>query len=45
MPDVGVTVFARAFGVETIGLGDATRFVVTSNEVDALWVSKFQADE
>lgn len=42
VPDVGVAIFARAFGVEAIGLGDATRFVVVADEVDAVGVSEFQ---
>ena len=31
VPDIGVAVLARAFGVETIGLGHAARFVVSAN--------------
>lgn len=45
MPDVRVAVFPRAFGVEAVGLGDAARFVVAADEVDAGWVAQFEADE
>lgn len=45
MPYCRVAVFARAFGVEAVGLGDAARFVVASDEVDALRVAEFEADE
>jgi hypothetical protein len=31
MPYVGITVLARALSVESIGLGDATRFVVPAD--------------
>lgn len=45
VPHVGVAVFARTLGVETVGLRDAARFVVSADEVDAVRVAKFEADE
>lgn len=39
VPHVGVAVFPRALRVETVGLGDTARFVVTTNEMNALGVS------
>lgn len=44
MPDVGVAVFSRALCVKAVGLCDATGFVVPSNQVNAIGVSKFQAN-
>lgn len=35
MPYVRVAVFARTLGVEAVRLCDASRFVVTANEMDA----------
>lgn len=31
VPDIGVTVLARALGIEAIGLGDAARLVIASD--------------
>lgn len=45
VPDVGVAVFAVAFGVEAVGLGYASALVVASDEVHARWVAQFEADE
>ena len=45
VPDVGVAVFAIAFGVEAIGLGDAAGLVVAADEVHAGGVAQFEADE
>jgi hypothetical protein len=45
VPDGGVAVLATAFGVEAVGLGDSSRFVVAPDEVDAVWVAKFEADK
>ena len=45
MPDGRVAVLAAALGVEAVGLGDAARFVVASDEVHALRVAEFEADE
>lgn len=39
------TVFARAFGVEAVGLGDAAGLVVAADELDAGGVAEFEADE
>lgn len=45
VPDVGVAVLARALGVEAVGLRDAAGFVVAADQVDAVGVSKLEADE
>lgn len=45
VPDVGVAVFARALGVEAVGLGHAAGLVVATDEVDAVGVAEFEADE
>ena len=45
MPDCGVAVFPRAFGVEAVRLGDTARLVVATNEVDSVWVAQLQADQ
>lgn len=45
VPDVGIAVFAGALGVEAVGLGDATGFVVSADEVDSGRVAKFKADK
>ena len=45
VPDVGVAVFAVAFGVEAVGLGDATGLVVAADKVHARGVAQFEADE
>jgi hypothetical protein len=44
VPDICVSVFARALGVETVGLGYAARFVVAAYEVHAVWVAEFETD-
>lgn len=45
VPDISVAVFARALGVEAIGLGDAARLVVAADEVYSVGVSQFQTDK
>lgn len=45
VPDVGVTILARAFSVEAIRLCYASRFMVSSNEIDSMRVSEFQANK
>ena len=45
MPHVGIAIFATALGVEAVGLGDATRFVVAADEVYARWIAQLEADE
>lgn len=45
VPDVGAAVFASAFGIEAIRLCDASRFVVSADEVDAPRPAQFQADQ
>lgn len=45
VPNVGIAVFSSAFGVEAVGLGDAPRFVVPADKVDALWITELETDE
>ena len=45
VPDVGVAVFAVAFGVEAVGLGNAAGLVVAADEVHTGGVAQFKADE
>lgn len=45
VPYVRVSIFARAFCVETVRLRDAARFVVTPDEVDSVRVAEFEAYE
>lgn len=45
VPDICVAVFSRTLGVEAVGLGYAARFVVSADEVNAMWVAKLEADE
>lgn len=45
VPDVGIAVFPSAFGVEAIGLGDASRFVVPADKMDALRIAELEADK
>ena len=45
VPDVGVAVLAIALGIETVRLGDAPRFMVAPDEMDALRISKLKADK
>jgi hypothetical protein len=39
VPDIGISVLSRALSVEPIGLGDAARLVVASDQMDAIGVS------
>lgn len=45
MPHIRVAIFARTFGVETIGLGDASRLMISPDQVYAVRVSQFQTDQ
>ena len=45
VPNVGVAVFAVAFGVEAVGLCYASGLVVASDQVHARGVAQFEADE
>jgi hypothetical protein len=40
VPNIGVSIFPGAFGIEAVGLGDAAGFMVPPDQVDAIWVSK-----
>lgn len=44
-PHRGVAIFAEAFVVESVHLGDLTRFVVAAQDGDAVWVADFEGDE
>lgn len=45
MPDIGVAIFPGTLGIESVGLGDTTGLMVSSNKMNALGVSQFQANE
>jgi len=45
VPDIGIAIFPRTFGVKAIGLGDAARLVVASYQMHTVGVSKLQTDE
>lgn len=45
VPDGRITVFARALGVEAVGLRHATGLVVAAQEVYARGVAQLEADE
>lgn len=45
VPDVGIAVLARAFGVKAIGLGNATRLVIASDQMYSVGVSQFQTNK
>ena len=44
-PDICVSVFTQALIVETVDLGDLARFVVTSENGDAVRISNFERDK
>ena len=44
-PDVGVAVFAEAFVVEAVDLGDLAGFVVTAEDGDSRWVADLEGHE
>lgn len=45
VPHICVAIFARAFRVEAVRLGDTARLMVAADEVDAVRVAQLQADE
>ena len=45
LPDVGIAVFAKTLVVESVNLGDLTRFVVSSEDGDALGIADFEGNE
>ena len=45
LPHVGIAIFPKTLIVETVDLGDLSRFVVSSEDSDALGVSDFESDE
>jgi hypothetical protein len=45
VPDVRVPVFATALGIEAIALGDTTRLMVSTDEVDAIGIAQLQAHQ
>ena len=44
-PDIGVAVFSEALVVEAVDLGDLARFVVTTQDGDALRVADFEGNK
>lgn len=44
-PNVRVTVFAQAFIVEAVDLGNLTGFVVSSEDGYTLWVADLESDK
>lgn len=44
-PDGRVAVFAEAFVVETVNLGNLAGFVVTAKDGDAMGIADFEGDE
>ena len=44
-PDVSIAVFAQAFVVEPIHLGDLTRFVIAAQDGDAITVPQLEGHE
>jgi hypothetical protein len=44
-PDVCVSILSEAFVVETVNLSDLARFVVATEDGDALGVADFESDE
>lgn len=45
LPDVGIAVFAEAFVVEAVDLGDLAGLVVSAKDGDALGVSDLEGDK
>ncbi len=45
MPNIGIAVLAITFCVEPVRLGDTAGFMVAADEVDAVRVAEFEADE
>lgn len=45
LPDVGIAVLVLAFVVEAVHLCDLSRFVVASEESDAVWPSGLHCHE
>lgn len=45
VPDVCVAVFAIAFCIEAVRLGDASRFVVTTDEVHTVGIAELETHE
>jgi hypothetical protein len=44
-PHTRTPIFPHTFIVETVDLGDLTRFVVPSDKGDAIWITNFQGEE
>ena len=44
-PHICVAIFSETLIVETIDLGDLARFVVATEDCDALGISNFESDE
>ena len=44
-PDIDTSILAEAFVVETINLRDLTRFMVSTDQSDAFWVSDLKGEQ
>ena len=45
VPHIGITIFATAFCVEAVRLSYTTGFVIATDEMNSIWVSKLEAHE
>lgn len=45
LPDIGIAVFAQAFVVEPVHLGNLTRLVVAAENGNPLWVSDLESNK
>ena len=43
LPDVGISIFSKAFVIEPVDLCDLLAFVVSSEDGDTAWVSYLKA--
>ena len=44
-PDIDTSILSEAFIVETINLRDLTRFMVSTDQSDALWISDLKGEQ
>ena len=45
MPDVRIAIFSVAFRIEAVRLGDTSRFVIATYEMNALGIAELETDE
>lgn len=45
VPHVCVAVLSGTLGVEAVRLGNASRLVIATDEVNSVWVAQLQADQ